>query len=408
MKKTLQIIALLIGIIPAYVYYSGLADKYQINETQERKDSIVTISISFVGDLMCHSTQFNYAYVEEDSFDFKAVFSEVKRYFTTSDFTVGNLETVFAGKEPGYSGYPFFNAPDDFLFALKEAGFDFLITANNHALDQGEKGVRRTINKLDELELKHTGTFLSHVERTSYKTSSINGIEVAILAYSYGTNDVSIPKGKNYLINLIDTILIKEDISNVKKLNPDVTLVYFHFGEEYTRSPGSFQEDIVQTTIGYGADIIIGSHPHVIQPVDYFKTINGNIDTGFVAYSLGNFVSNQRWRYTDAGVILTMTISKNFTTDSVYLGNVTLLPTWVHKGDTENGKGFIILPASVEPEHPVMIFLTEEDKNKMHQAFSDTDSILSRKYKHIPIVNRNDKEKTYSDYKSQSSLQQSK
>ncbi|UCH64920.1 MAG: CapA family protein [Ignavibacterium sp.] len=408
MKRIIQIVVLLIVIIPAYLYYSGLATKTSIIEIQGKKDSIITISISFVGDLMCHSTQFNYAYVEEDSFDFNGVFSEVKKYFNVSDFTIGNLETVFAGKELGYSGYPFFNAPDDFLFALKEAGFDFLITANNHALDQGEKGVRRTIYKLDELEIKHTGTFLSEKDRTSYKKYSINGIDVAIIAYSYGTNDVPIPKGKNYLINLIDTIFIKEDISNVKKLNPDITLVYFHFGEEYTRSPDSFQEEVVQKTIEYGADIIIGSHPHVIQPVNYFKTNNGNIDTGFVAYSLGNFISNQRWRYTDVGVILTMDITKNFTKDSVYINAVNILPTWVYKGDTKKGKGYIILPASIESDHPVMNYLTEEDKFKMHQAFSDTDSILSRKYNDIPIVIRNHKDKPYSDYKSQSALQRPK
>lgn len=408
MKKFIQIVALLIGIIPAYVYYSGLAVKSQVIETQEKKDIINTISISFVGDLMCHSTQFNYAYVEEDSFDFNGVFSEVKEYLSSSDFTIGNLETVFAGKEQGYSGYPFFNAPDDFLFALEEAGFDFLITANNHALDQGEKGVRRTINKLDELGLKHTGTFLSDEERTSYKLNSINGIKVAILAYSYGTNDVPIPKGKDYLINLIDTTLIKEDMLDVKKLNPDVTLVYFHFGEEYQRKPDSFQEDVVQKTIEYGADIIIGSHPHVIQPINYFKTMNGNIDTGFIAYSLGNFISNQRWRYTDVGVILTMDISKNVSTDSVYINDVKLLPTWVYKGDTEKGKGFVIIPASIEPNHPILSYLTEEDKFKMHQAFSDMDSLLAGKYKNIPVVNRNLKEKTYSDYKRQSSLRQRK
>jgi poly-gamma-glutamate synthesis protein (capsule biosynthesis protein) len=397
MKKFIQIVALLIGIIPAYVYYSGLAAKSPLTETQEKVDSIITISVSFVGDLMCHSTQFNYAYVEEDSFDFNGVFSEVKEYLSTSDFTIGNLETVFAGKEQGYSGYPFFNAPDDFLFALEEAGFDFLITANNHALDQGEKGVRRTIKKLDDLGLKHTGSFLSEKERTSYKLNSINGIKVAILAYSYGTNDVPIPKGKDYLINLIDTTLIKEDMFNVKKLNPDVTLVYFHFGEEYQRKPDSFQEDVVQKTIEYGADIIIGSHPHVIQPVNYFKTMNGNIDTGFIAYSLGNFISNQRWRYTDVGVILTMDISKNVSTDSVYINDVKLLPTWVYKGNTENGNGYIILPASISPEHYVMNYLTEDDKLKMRQAFSDTDSILSKKYNNIPIVSRYNKRKMYSE-----------
>ena len=386
MKKIIQIVPLLICIISAYLYYSGSTKRYKRIEIQEKRDSLTTISISFVGDLMCHSTQFNYAYIEADSFNFNGVFREVEEYLKSSDFTIGNLETVLGGKELGYSGYPFFNAPDDFLVAIKETGFDFLVTANNHALDQGEAGVRRTINKLLELGIDYTGTYLTPEDRDSSRINTINGIKIAILAYSYGTNDIPIPKGKEYLINLIDTLLIKDDISNVKKKNPDIILVYFHFGEEYNRKPNSFQNEIVEKTIEYGADIIIGSHPHVIQPVNYFKTVNANIDTGFVAYSLGNFISNQKWRYSDAGVILTIDISKNITTDSVYIDNVNCVPTWVYKGNTEKGKEFLILPASISSENKIMRYLTEEDKSIMRQAFTDTKLTLSNYNKNIPIA----------------------
>jgi len=397
MKTNIQIITLLISIIPAYLYYSEHSENVLIIKSNEKIDSIVTISVSFVGDLMCHSTQYNYAYVADDSFDFNGVFSEVKEYLSSADFTIGNLETVLGGRELGYSGYPFFNAPDDFLFALKEAGFDFLITANNHALDQGEEGLRSTLRKLNESGIKYTGTSLKQEERDSYRIITINGINVAVLAYTYGTNDIPIPKRKEYLINIIDTTIIKDDILKVKNYRPDIVLVYFHFGEEYSREPGSFQKDIVQKTIGYGADIIIGSHPHVVQPVNYFKTINGNLDTGFVAYSLGNFISNQRWRYSDVGAILTMDISKNQFTDSVYLSNVSCVPTWVYKGNTQRGKEFIILPASITSENPVMTYLTEEDNLLMLQAFTDTEMILSKYYKNISIVNRYSKENIYSD-----------
>jgi poly-gamma-glutamate capsule biosynthesis protein CapA/YwtB (metallophosphatase superfamily) len=396
MKKLIQIVTPLICIISTYIYYSGLTEKLSRTETAEKRDSITTISISFVGDLMCHSTQFNYAYVAVDSFNFNGVFSEVKDYLSSSDFTIGNLETVLGGKELGYSGYPFFNAPDDFLIAIKEAGFDFLVTSNNHALDQGEAGARRTINKLSELGINYTGTFLSQEDRDSLRINTINGIEIAILAYSYGTNDIPVPKGKEYLINVIDTLLIKDDISIVKKYNPDIVLVYFHFGEEYDREPDTFQNEIVQKAIYYGADIIIGSHPHVIQPVKYFKTVNGNIDTGFVAYSLGNFISNQKWRYTDAGVILTMDISKNIFTDSVYLNNVNCVPTWVYKGKIEKGNEFVILPASISSEDTIMTYLTEEDKLIMRQAFTDTKQILSSYNSTIPIISMFSKEETYS------------
>ena len=245
--------------------------------------------------------------------------------------------------------------------------------------------------------IKYTGTFLSQEDRDSSRINTIKGIDVAILAYSYGTNDVPIPKGKKYIINIIDTFLIREDISKVKKYNPDIILVYFHFGEEYKHEPDTYQKSIVQKTIEYGADIIIGSHPHVIQPVDYFKAVNANVDTGFVAYSLGNFISNQRWRYTDAGVILTIEISKNVITDSVYLNNVNCLPTWVYKGNTAKGNEYIILPATISSEHNVINYLTEEDKLKIRQAFDDTEMILSKYYKNIPINSRYTEDEIYSD-----------
>lgn len=382
MKTFVQTFLFIIISIVSYYYFSPLYTTITEVKTEknniDKGDSISTATITIVGDLMCHSVQINYAYVEKDSFDFNGVFSEVKEHLSSADFTIGNLETVLAGKEKGYSGYPFFNAPDDFLEAIYGAGFDLLVTANNHALDQGLDGVGRTIEKMDEFGLDHTGTYLSQNDRDSIGIYNINGIHLAVIAYSYGTNGVLIPSSENYIINLIDFNLIEEDIKKAKYEGADIVLVFYHFGEEYEREPNIYQRDVIDHTIKAGADIIIGSHPHVVQPVNYFKTNGGSLDTGFVAYSLGNFISNQRWRFSDAGVILNISISKDLKRDSVYLSNVSYIPTWVFKGNTKKGKEYIILHANKSYDDSIYSYLSNADKEKMHQAFEDTKYIITK------------------------------
>lgn len=378
MKNFLQIFLFITFSILSYYYLSNSFDDLPKDDAFEKIDTLLTAEINFVGDLMCHSTQFNYAHIKDDSFDFNGTFSEVKKYLRDADFTIGNFETVLAGKKKRYSGYPFFNAPDDFLLAIKEAGFDLLVNANNHAIDKGSYGVERTIKKMDELGINHTGIYLSQHDRDSIRIFNINGINLAILAYSYSTNGIPLPKDKNYIINLIDYDLIEKDIAEARNEGVDIVLVYFHFGEEYQREPNSYQKDVINNTINAGADIIIGSHPHVVQPVDYFKTNKANLDTGFVAYSLGNFISNQRWRYSDAGVMLKIIVSKNILTDSVYLSDVRYLPTWVFKGKTKKGREYIILPSSKSYNDSSYSYLSKSDKEKMQQAFEDTKYIITK------------------------------
>jgi poly-gamma-glutamate capsule biosynthesis protein CapA/YwtB (metallophosphatase superfamily) len=347
-----------------------------------KKDSLVTIRISVVGDLMCHSVQFNYARVnnsaDADSFDFNPVFREVKKYFYESDFVFGNLETVTAGESKGYSGYPIFNTPDEYITALYNAGFDMLTTSNNHSLDKGEAGVLRTIEQLKRNHLLYNGTFTSQEDRDLIRIINIKGINIAFLAYSYGTNGIPVPKEKPYLVNLINFDLIKSDIEKARKLGADVILVHYHFGEEYKREPVFFQREVVLKTITYGADIIVGGHTHVLQPVQFFDTKWGRVDSGLVAFSLGNFISNQRWRYSDAGVILNIEITKNFRNTATYISNVSFIPTWVFKGHTNSRREFVILPLLPGYKSSVDKYLSGEDLRSMKQAFKDTNEILKK------------------------------
>lgn len=341
-------------------------------------NSTVTITISAVGDIMCHSVQFDYAQFGKDSFDFNPVFKRVSEYLSKSDFTFGNLETVLAGKKAKYTGYPRFNSPSELLDALKNSGFDLLTTSNNHALDRGEVGILRTINELDERSINYNGTYVSQFDHDSIRIFNIKGVTIAFLAYSYGTNGNPIPKNKPYLINLIDYDFIRRDIQTAKSKNPDIVLVHYHFGEEYQREANYYQKTIIDSTINMGADIIIGGHPHVLQPIEFIKSNRSIFDSVFVAYSLGNFISNQRKKYSDAGGILTLHISKNFYNKSIKISEVEFIPTWVFKGNTGNKNEFIILPTITSMNDSSMTFMNKNHIRKLGESLADTKEVLSK------------------------------
>ncbi|WP_407931024.1 CapA family protein [Ignavibacterium album] len=375
----MQIIKIFLLSIPFLISYffsiTQLESNKKINSASA--DSISALRIAVVGDLMCHSPQFQYAMITKDSFDFNPVYRYIKSYLEDADLTLGNLETVIGRKGSTYSGYPRFKSPQEYISALAQNGFDFLCFANNHTLDQGERGVLTTIESLKQNNLGYTGAFTSDDDRDSVRIFNINGIKIALLAYSYGTNGSLIPRGKNYLINLIDFDLIQKDILKAREKNAEIVLVNFHFGNEYQRFPSDYQKEVVKRTIELGADLITASHPHVIQPVEFFKTENATLDTGVIAYSLGNFFSNQRKRYTDAGVIIYLNLEKNITNNQIRLKSVEYLPTWVFKSKTERGNEFLILPADEEINSDDYQFLTESDKTKIRQAKTDTYEIIN-------------------------------
>ena len=362
---------LFLAIVFSSHFFLSPIDKKSVD-----RDSTSYVTISFVGDLMCHSPQFLLAQISKDSFDFKPVFREVKKYLTKADLTIGNLETTISGKGSRYSGYPLFNSPSEYLEALKDAGFDILLTANNHSLDRGKKGVLRTIEMIKNNGMESIGSYYSQKDLDSIRVFDIKGIKIAILPYTYGLNGNYIAKNEKYLVNVIDTALIKQDIVNARNQNAEVVLVYFHFGNEYQRKPNSYQKEVVKRAIEYGADLIIGSHPHVIQPVEYFNSTKNRISSGLIAYSLGNFISNQRWRYSDAGVILNLTITKNILTSNVKLTNTTFIPTWVFKGKVENKDQFIILPIDSSTVNSFPNYLSKSDITKLLQTGKDTGEIL--------------------------------
>lgn len=349
-----------------------------IPPTDTLPDSTVSFTVVSVGDLMCHSPQFKYAKIVADSFNFVPCYEEVLPLLQDADLTFGNLETTLTGAAAGYSGYPAFNAPDDYAAALKVAGFDLLSTTNNHSLDRGEKGVLRTLEVLDGLGIGHIGTYSSEADRDSLRIIDLKGTKLAFLAYTYGMNGRVEPAGKSYLVNEIDSLQMKAEVARARAEGADLVIVYYHFGNENERLPNAFQKRVVQETIDAGADVILGGHPHVLQPMEYYKAADSaTLDSGFVAWSLGNFLSNQYWRYTDAGVILELEFTRNYTRNTIEISDVNFTPTWTYRGKDPGKKLHVVFPAELGLESEVK-YLGTESRRKMKEAFHDSEKTLTK------------------------------
>lgn len=344
----------------------------------ESPDTLVTFTIAAVGDLMCHSTQFNYAKTGVDSFDFTPSFSLVAPILQQADLAIGNLETTLAGKARPYSGYPMFNTPDQYVRAVKQAGFDFLVTANNHSNDSGDKGIVRTISILDSIGLGHTGSFASANDRDSIRILDIKGVKIGIISYTFSTNGLPLADGKPWLVNMCDSALIKKDMAAGRAKGAELMIVFYHFGEEYQRLPNAYQKQFVQHAIDCGADVVLGSHPHVIQPMEVVAGRRSNVDSVFVAYSMGNFISNQKDQYTDEGVIMQLTFEKHLPSGKIRLAaHNNYVPTWVYRGVADQLKMHIIVPVSAAPGNDTKaIYLNDAYQSSISEAKKHTDAIL--------------------------------
>ena len=336
-----------------------------------------------VGDIMMHGTQIRSGYnAQTKTYSYQAFFTEVKDILSQGDWVIGNLETTLAGPESGYTGYPQFNAPAALADGIKWAGFNILTTANNHSLDRREKGVLKTLENLRDRGLYPVGTAASLEESQQILMLEKNEIIMAFLAYSYGTNGIPIPKGKDYLVNLINEQKMIQDITKARENGADIVTVALHFGAEYQRQPNAEQKQLVANLVNAGADIILGSHPHVVQPYQIFKVTdkNGKTRQAVAIYSLGNFISNQRKKYTDLGIIFQVNIQKNFPEETMEISAVEALPTWVHRY-RKNGKlNFRIL--SLE-----QVVTTKNDPLLQSRDYSLLEQYLTQMNSHINSLN---------------------
>lgn len=263
------------------------------------------ITLLFVGDLMQHQAQIDAARTPDGRYDYQSCFALVKEQIASADLAIGNLEVTLGGKP--YNGYPAFSAPNEYLQAIKDAGFDILMTANNHCLDRGKKGLERTIMMLDSLQIPYAGTYKNEAERKRRYPLLINkkGFRIALLNYTYGTNGIQVTAP--HIVNYIDKDIIRKDILNAQACRPDVLIAFMHWGDEYQSLPNRNQKELADWLLQQGVTHVIGAHPHVIQPME-LRT-NGN-QQHVVVYSLGNFISNMQAINTDGGLIFTMQLEK--------------------------------------------------------------------------------------------------
>ncbi|OWZ84972.1 CapA family protein [Natranaerobius trueperi] len=370
------LISLFILFISQYDYPKETTDK-GLNklpepEIESKEDKQHSITIAAVGDVMGHMPQVYSAHSPEtDEYDFTDHFYPIKDNIQNADLAFCNLETTLGGEDKGYSGFPMFNSPDSLAKALKKTGFDIVSTANNHSLDTGKQGLLRTLEVLEDLGLTPIGTHKSKEDKKDPVIIEKNNIEIGFIGYTYGTNGIPIPEGHDYLVNLTDLEKIQKDINRLKDNDVDIIISSMHWGIEYQKTPSEEQEYLANQLVSMGVDIILGHHPHVLQPMEKL-TIESEGDTnkGFVVYSLGNFISNQRKRYRDSGVIMKLELLINEEDDKTSLTKVNPIPTWVDRYESEDGTEYEIL--NVENELSKENFRDSNQKHRLNEVKNET------------------------------------
>lgn len=323
------------------------SNQYQFKQekvTSVSKDSTATI-VSF-GDTLCHSQIFKAVYDSKtNNYDYSPMFKYVKKYFKNSDVNIGNLESSFGGAEKGYSGYPLFNAPEHLAVDLKELGVDIMTTANNHTLDMGFNGLSSTLDYLDDAGILHTGTARTQKEQNKILFKDLNGIKTAFLAYTYGTNGIPKPSGKEFCVNSIDRKLIKKQIDKAKSKGAEAIIVSMHWGIEYQTTQNAEQEKLAKFLIKNDVNVILGSHPHVLQQMKMVKTKNskGEKKEGLVIYSQGNFFSAQTYPNTRNTAIFKVKIKKDGITGKVSVEKANYIPIYVYDNGTYNKDRYKLL-----------------------------------------------------------------
>ncbi|MBK5240895.1 CapA family protein [Clostridium sp.] len=343
-------------------------DSEKIEVTKAIKDvkdtSSIEVSIVAVGDVIVHDEQLKAQYDKSiGKYSFYNNFKYVKSHIESADIALANLETTLAGEEKKYTGYPLFNSPSSLVDAMKDCGFDILSTANNHTIDRGSEGVFSTLAEIQKRNLKAVGT-RENLSEKPYIIQDVKGIKIGVISYSYETprngndktlNAIKIPSKVTNLINTFSYEYIEEDLNKIKVQidemkgqGAEAIIFVIHWGNEYERKPNVHQISIANKLCDFGVDVILGSHPHVIQPIE-FITSEKTGKRSLVVYSMGNFISNQRYeytdnRYTEDGIIVNIDIEKSVSSNEIIISAVSYIPTWVNKYSDNSKLVFEILP----------------------------------------------------------------
>jgi len=337
---------------------------YKASESASRTEAPEAtheITLIFAGDIMQHMPQVEAAWNNElETYNYDSCFSFIKPWLSGADLAIANMETTLAGKP--YSGYPAFSSPDQLVSGMLNAGIDIVGTANNHCCDRGRTGIERTVTVLDSLGMMHMGTYKNAeaYHNTNPKIIHTRGFRLAFLNYTYGTNGNAVPE--HNVVSLIEKDRMLYDLKAVHDSAVDMTIVFIHWGEEYQRAPNDFQKDMAKYLFDNGVDIIIGSHPHVIQPIEWHKSDSLKKEQ-LVVWSLGNYVSNQRKRYTDGGTMFKITLQKEAGHTRIKDAGYQL--TWVYNPIKEGKRQYYILPAARYENDSVLLDRQAHDDLKL-------------------------------------------
>lgn len=333
MRKSSTLMAIIILIIIATGACCYFFNHY--NETvrqssptrpvQQEKNDSETVTILATGDILMHNTVIASGQ-QSEGYNYDHLFAPVADITRDADYSIINLESALAGPETGYTGYPTFNSPDSITTAIKNAGFDLVTTANNHILDRGYKGALRTMEVLHQAGLDTTGTYATQEEKDQYLIKNIRGVKVGFLCYGYDTNGIPLPQDKPYFYNLLDKDQISTDIAAMRP-QVDVLVLLLHWGVEYSPYPADQQVKLANLFFAQGADVILGGHPHVIEPA---KIVEIGGKKKFVIYSMGNSIGHQRGVERNSGVIVKLGFTKDFNSGITSLSSFDYTPTFSH------------------------------------------------------------------------------
>lgn len=298
-------------------------DNKQINDNKPNNNIVRIVA---VGDNLIHNSVLKSGKINDSTYNFNRLFEVMKSDFQEADIAIINQETILGGNFRPYDGYPNFNSPFELGDAIIEAGFDVVLQASNHTLDVGTQGVYNCIEYWKQHKnIKYLGINESQEERDEIKIIEKNGIKFALLNYTYGLNGRTLPKDKSFLVNLIDTTLIINDLRRAEQI-ADFTIVFPHWGEEYVYKPNKSQRQLAKLMTENGADLIIGTHSHVLQSIEWIECDNGN--KALCYYSLGNYTSGQLAYPRVLGGMAKITIVND--SDSIYIDQAGIIPIITH------------------------------------------------------------------------------
>lgn len=312
------------------VLLAGCAQNAPVQQEQPEEEKVIIekdrgVSFLAAGDNLIHGLIYYSGDQGDGSYSFDRMYERVSDEISSADIAYLNQETICGGTQLGLQSYPTFNSPYEILDSVAAAGFDWISTSSNHSMDVGEEGILSQLSHLEELpQLIQTGTNASADEAKEYKVIEKNGVKIGLLSYTYGLNGFALPDGKEYLVNLIDEDRIREDMKALNQIS-DVQVVSMHWGVEYQFEENEEQRALAQLLSDEGADVIIGTHPHVLQPMEVLKGEEGN--ETLVMYSLGNFVSAQDVNSRMLGGMAKWTLVYHPSDKSVSFKNICFEPT---------------------------------------------------------------------------------